>query len=78
MGKNLKFDLVFLDPPYASGFGEKAINQLNDLKLLNKNAIIVFEQEVKNCLQNPPGGFIIEKSRKYGIINVSILKYIED
>ena len=76
--RNLKFNLVFLDPPYQSDFGEKAILNLKDLKLLEKDAIIVFEQESKNCLQNPPDGFIIEKSRRYGIVNVSILKHIED
>ena len=76
--KNIKFSLVFLDPPYNSDFGEKALIALNDLKLLEKDAIIVFEQEVKNCLQKTPNGFIIEKSKKYGIVNVSILKYIED
>ena len=76
--RNIKFDLVFLDPPYDSDFGEKAISLLKDLKLLEKDAIIVLEQESKKCLQNPISGFIIEKSRKYGIANVTILKYIED
>jgi len=76
--KNQKFDLVFLDPPYKSDFGEIALSMLKDLKLLKNNAIIVFEQTTENCLQNPLNGFIIEKSRKYGIVNVSILKNIED
>ena len=76
--RNLLFDLVFLDPPYKSDYGEKAISMLKDLKLLKNNAIIVFEQTTENCLQNPLNGFIIEKSRKYGIVNVSILKNIED
>lgn len=74
----IKFNLVFLDPPYDSVFGEKAIEKLKDLKLLQKDAIIVLEQNCKNCLQNSPDGFIIEKSRQYGIAQVTILKYIED
>ena len=76
--KNIKFDLVFLDPPYNSDFGEKAIYLLKDLKLLKKDAIIVFEHTSEKCLQNKLERFIIEKSRKYGIVMVTILKYIED
>jgi len=76
--RKIQFNLVFLDPPYDSNFGEKAICLLRDLKLLKKDAIIVLEQTIKNCLQNPLKGFIIEKSKKYGIVNVTILRYVED
>jgi len=76
--KNIKFDLVFLDPPYNSDLGENALYLLRDLKILKKDAIIVFEQTSKNCLQNEPNGFIIEKSRKYGLVAVTILKYTGD
>ena len=74
--QNLKFDLVFLDPPYDSNYGENAISLLRDLKLLKKDAIIVFEHTSKNCLQNPTNGFIIRKSKSYGLAQVTILKYI--
>lgn len=38
-----KFDLIFLDPPYAGNLGELAIEAICDLDILNKNGIIVFE-----------------------------------
>jgi len=74
--KNSKFDIVFLDPPYNSDLGDQAINLLCHLKLLSKGAIIVYEQDSKKCLQNAPELFIIRKSKKYGLAQVTILEYI--
>lgn len=75
--QNIKFDLVFLDPPYASNFGDLALSFLYKNDLLNKDALVVFEQEGKNCLQNDPEGYIIEKSKKYGTASVCMLS-LED
>ena len=38
------FDLVFLDPPYRKGLGEKALATLISGNWLSENAIIVFER----------------------------------
>lgn len=38
-----KFDMIFVDPPYASGFGELALGMIFDLDLLDKDGVIVFE-----------------------------------
>ena len=38
------FDLVFLDPPYRKGLGEKALHALANGNWLSENAIIVFER----------------------------------
>ena len=38
------FDLVFLDPPYRKGLGEKALDALINGNWLSENAIIVFER----------------------------------
>jgi 16S rRNA (guanine966-N2)-methyltransferase len=40
------FDLVFLDPPYYKGLGEKALDCLKTGGWLSENAIIVFERGV--------------------------------
>jgi 16S rRNA (guanine966-N2)-methyltransferase len=37
------FDLVFLDPPYHKGLGEKAISRLREGQWITDNALIVFE-----------------------------------
>jgi len=38
-----KFDLIFLDPPYASDLGDLALQTIFDLDLLKRDGIIVFE-----------------------------------
>lgn len=73
--KNIKFDLVYLDPPYKSDYAVRALEKLDELKLLKSNATIVVEHEFQNDLQNLKECYIIEKSRKYGIAFVDILKY---
>lgn len=44
----VKFDLVFLDPPYRFAINQKIINYMRDENLLNDGAIIVSEQDDKN------------------------------
>jgi len=65
--QNLKFDLVYLDPPYKSDFALQALDMLYQLNLLNENACIVVEHDNQNDLKNLPSCYIIEKSKKYGI-----------
>ena len=73
--KNVKFDLVYLDPPYKSDFATKALQKLDELSLLEDGATIVVEHEFENDLQNIEKCYIIEKSRKYGIAFVDVIKY---
>lgn len=73
--KKLKFDLVFLDPPYKSDYLQKSLELLHLLKLLKKGSIIVCEHEFENDLQSLPNCYIIEKSRKYGIAYVDIIVF---
>ena len=73
--QNIKFDLVYLDPPYKSDFAIKALDKLDELGLLEKDATIVVEHEFQNDLQNKKECYIIEKSKKYGIAFVDVLKY---
>lgn len=43
--QNLQFDIVFLDPPYASEFAENAISQLFENNLLAPDFLIVWEHD---------------------------------
>lgn len=42
---NLKFDIIFLDPPYRAGLMNKALKIIEERKLLNDNGIVVCEFE---------------------------------
>lgn len=75
--QNIKFGLVYLDPPYKSDYAVKSLEKLAELNLLDREAIIVVEHEFQNDLQNIPDCYIIEKSKKYGIAYVDVLKFIK-
>ena len=43
--KKIKFDLIFLDPPYNTDYIEKSIKLIEDNNLLNDDGIIVCESD---------------------------------
>lgn len=45
--KNIKFDLIFIDPPYKSGLASLAIEQIMKLELLNETGTIILETNLK-------------------------------
>ncbi len=75
--RGLKFDLVYLDPPYDSDFAVRALKVLHEKELLSKGAVIVVEHKFANDLQNIEACYIIKKSKKYGIAYVDVFTYGE-
>lgn len=65
------YDLIFLDPPYESGYYHTALDIISQRGLLNQEGIIVAE-----C-SDPDGfdcrGFVIDRQRKYGKASVFLL-----
>ena len=75
--RGLKFDIVYLDPPYETDFAIGSINKLVDLSLLANDAIIIVEHKYSNDLKNLPECCIMKKSKKYGIAYVDVISYQE-
>lgn len=73
--RGVKFDVVFLDPPYASNFAQVALEKLASLRLLNVGAIIVVESDRENCLPNASQWCIIKKQKQYGDKSITILEF---
>lgn len=46
--KNIKFDLVFLDPPYSFKINEEIIHDLVKFDMLSSSAVVISEQQIKN------------------------------
>ena len=68
------FDLVFLDPPYALGLGEKALAGLHEHAWLAPGAVVVFERgEGEPDIQ--PENFDLIDERRYGAAKVLFLKW---
>lgn len=59
-----KFDLIFLDPPYAENFLEKALKLIYEFDILTSGGIIIAEHSAGKPLTPELDGY--ERSREYG------------
>lgn len=73
--KGIKFDLIFLDPPYASKFAEFAIDKIQEYDLLKEDGKIIWESLLK--LEKPQKydcNYEKIDRRTYGEVEVTIYK----
>ena len=70
------FDLVFLDPPYASGLLEELLERITapGFDILNPYGIIVAEHPAEKRLPAPPPLFRPLRTYRYGKIAVTLLR----
>ena len=68
---NIKFDIIFLDPPYQSHFTNDCLEQIFKYDLLNDKGIIVCEYESEE-IQN--SNYSVWKERSYGNKKIIIYK----
>lgn len=76
--QNKSFDIIFIDPPYASKLGAVCIDIILRLDLLNDDGVIVFETDDATRLQKIPSGCIIAKEKDYGTAKIIFLKRIKN
>ncbi len=69
-----QFDLVFLDPPYGLGLGEKALAEIAANGWLKPGATLVWEEAADAEVVIPPG-YTLEDTRQYGAAAVRFLNY---
>ena len=76
--ETIKFDMVFLDPPYATDLINEALCVLAERKLIKNTSYVVCESSAFGFLseQNAKSYEII-KEAKYGIAHITILKAAE-
>ena len=73
-----KFDLVFLDPPYAGGFLPKVLTEMIEKNSLSESAVIVCESADENDVfggnEELKNQFTIRRVARYGAACVTILE----
>ena len=72
--KGAPFDLVFLDPPYGKGLGDRALAAALDGGWLVAGALVVWEESAE---QAAPEGFTMLDARRYGGTWVHVLRFAE-
>ena len=64
-----KFDIIFLDPPYKTENFINVLNKIINIKILNKNGVIIIHRS-KKTLENLPKKFQIIQIKTYGISKI--------
>lgn len=70
---NIKFDLIFVDPPYDYDVYEKILEKVSTLNLLNKDGLIILEHHNLK-LKDKYNNLTLYKQKKYGNKSVNIYK----
>lgn len=73
--QSIKFDIIFLDPPYQTDLVKKSMEVIEKYELLSKNGIIVAESNTLDKIIYSDKLEIV-KSRKYSDKVVAILRHL--
>ena len=69
--KSFKFDVIYIDPPFADNLYEKCLIDLSKSQLLKEEALIVVEHHNKNVLQEIYGKLLLNDQRQSGDTSLS-------
>ena len=68
-----KFDIIFLDPPYAEKSLENALQKISEIDILSESGIIICEYAM-TLPPRIPEGLRVEREYRYGRIGVALLR----
>jgi 16S rRNA (guanine966-N2)-methyltransferase len=71
---DLKFDYVFIDPPYQKDLIEDTIDRIDQVGLVNESSLIVVQHSKREQVVLPRGRFGLEDQRNYGDSMLTFLK----
>lgn len=73
-GAKESFDLVFLDPPYASGSLERAMELITTIDIVVEHGIMVCESPADRLLPEVPAPYEKGKEYRYGKIKFTLYR----
>lgn len=72
IGRDGKYDLIFLDPPYDTGLLQSALEKIVRFDILSDGGIIVCESRQETTIPALPAPYFVEKERRYGKIKITL------
>ena len=69
-----KFDIIFLDPPYAEIFLENALNKISEIDILSDRGIIICERPAEKQLDLEIKGLQRSKDYRYGKTWITVFR----
>ena len=70
----IKFDIIFLDPPYSEVFLENSLKMITEIDILQSGGIIVTERPIEKDLPWEFPGYARSKDYKYGRTLITIYR----
>ena len=67
-----KFDIIFLDPPYASGLLAQAISEITAFDICRSHGIIVAESDADTVLPPVKAPYSLYREYRYGKIKLTV------
>ncbi len=75
-GEKERFDIVFVDPPYASDLAQRAVEELAANDLMTPLSIIVVEH-TKSMIIHQPKSLQVSTTKRYGSTVITFLRQTE-
>lgn len=69
-----KFDLIFLDPPYADGLLEKAVAHIARFDILKPHGIMIAESPLDKTMPQLSAPYMLHKEYRYGKIKLTVYR----
>jgi|LGVF01.2.fsa_nt_gb 16S rRNA (guanine(966)-N(2))-methyltransferase RsmD len=69
----LKFDVIFLDPPYDSNLALEALDIVASKKLLKKEGALIFEHDKEKLGLKMPSGLKVYDRKRYGRVYLTFI-----
>jgi 16S rRNA (guanine(966)-N(2))-methyltransferase RsmD len=73
--RGLKFDLIFLDPPYHMKQADEILMQMQQMEMLQDQAVVLVEHEAGHTYADEIGQFQVRKRANYGETAITIYHY---
>jgi len=71
---NAQFDYIYLDPPFNTNYGVKAIRLIEEYGLLKEDGFIIYEHLRSDELYDFGENYIVDSVKCYGTIAVTFIK----
>jgi 16S rRNA (guanine966-N2)-methyltransferase len=73
--RGLKFDLIFLDPPYKMKQVDEILLQMQQMDMIQERATVLVEHEAAHTYADSIGRFHVRKRTSYGETAITIYDY---
>jgi len=71
LARGERFDLIFLDPPYAAGHMNKIIKKIQQFDILRENGIMICESPAGHAMPVPAPPYAMLREYRYGKVKIT-------